>query len=144
MKPKLLQQLRKKDFTEFPVWKYWNEDNQELVLPERICEVSEKAVNSYIVLTEFQLNNGSIETGFSSPQDFSGLDYIQPVIILGDLHIALFKETEWSEEEKQQALLSLGKKESEVFPIRYITKVECDGIFKTGLVSDFNVQNDYP
>ena len=135
-----LQHISQSDIIKHPVWRHWYDDGMEYVEAQNKSAVSESSTSSYIVLTEFKLNNKTTLTGFCSPQDFSGLDYIQPVILIGDYHLPLFREGEWSDQEQLDALKKLGVTKGEAFPIIYRSKVSCDGIFKGGTLTDFNTQ----
>ena len=62
----------------------------EFVSPADKEEVSENDIDGYIVLTQFILQDKTEHLGFCSPQDTSGLDYIQPVIITKNGHLPFY------------------------------------------------------
>lgn len=135
---KKLIELTKYDLLDRNVWEHWNENNIEFVKPSDQTEIYEKSNIGHIVLTDFVLNNNTNLLGFCSPQDTSGLEYIQPVIITDKGQIELWRDKEWSENEKKELLEKLGLTSKEVFPIVYKTRVKCDTKFYSGTIFDFN------
>ena len=77
---KLLKDLTAEDFSKNQVWEYLIEENIEYAQPSDKTEINDDSEICYIVLTEFILNNKKKYLGFCSPQDTSGIDYVQPVI----------------------------------------------------------------
>lgn len=138
MKKKLLSELTMDDLSKNRVWEYLIEGNTEIVRPSNRTEIFDDNKNSWIVLTEFTLRNGQKHLGFCSPQDPSGLDYIQPVIITLSGHLAFYKETEWSVDDRLLALQFLGLSLKDVFPIEFKTKVKCDSNYYYGTIVTFN------
>lgn len=137
MEPLLLNQLRKNDILKSPVWKFWYEDGLEKIAPVDISHITENSLDVFIVLTEFTLSNQSSWIGFCSPQDSSGIDYIQPVIITEKEQISFYKDSPWTKHEKEVELLKLGYSSKEVFPIRFKTKVKCDKEYFSSKIWDF-------
>lgn len=45
--------------------------------------------------------------GFCSPQDPSGIDYTQPVILAEKGQVALWRDSGWTEEDKEKELQKL-------------------------------------
>jgi hypothetical protein len=120
-----------------PVWKFWYEDNYGMVVPAEIHEISEDLEDSYIVLTEFTTSNGLSWIGFCSPQDRSGIDYIQPIILNDRGQVQFWKDADWTEQEKETELEKLGYNSNKVFPIIYRTKVKCDNEYFVSEILSF-------
>jgi hypothetical protein len=139
MEPVHIRNQRKEDLINFPVWRHWAEGGDEKAIPENIREISESTINesTYIVLTEFTLNNNVKYMSFCSPQDFSGLDYVQPVLLTDEFQITFFKYGIWTKEEVNEQLDKLQLKREEVFPLSFETKISCDGQFLRGIILDF-------
>ena len=134
-----LEHLREENLLENHVWKYFIVENIEYVQKSDKMEISENSEENYIVLTEFHLNNGKKFNGYCSRQDASGIDYIQPVIFTENGQIAFYREKQWSEKEKTETCSFLGLNFAEIFPVKYKTKILCDGKFHRGSIIDFNV-----
>lgn len=133
-----LVDFREEELLENEVWKHFIVENVEFIQNSNKTEVYENSENSYIVLTEFNLNNGQKYIGYCSPQDASGIDYIQPVIFTKKGQFAFYKDGNWSEKDKKEAFSFLGLNFTEIFPVKYETKVLCDGKFLIGKILDFN------
>lgn len=135
---KLLKDLTKDDILKFKIWEHWIENRLEYVKPTKRIQISESENKGFIVQTDFELKNNSKFSGFSSPMDTSGLDYIQPVIITERGQVLFWKDEGWKNDEKEIELSKLGLKQSEVFPISYKSLIPIDGIFYKGVIEDFN------
>ena len=135
---KLLSNLTNTDLINRPIWEHWAENNIEFVTPSNLQEISESCKEGHIVLTEFKLNNGKKLYGFCSPQEPSGLDYIQPTIISEKGLINLWKENDWTIEEENEILEIFKIDRKSIFPIEYRTMIKCDGEFHYGKLNDFN------
>ena len=94
-------------------------------------ELSENDSDVFLASTAFHLADGSELPGLCSPVDPSGLDYLQPVIIVRGGQVRLW-------DEKPTMLLSavicraLGRAESEVFPMSFTCHVPVDGSIVSG------------
>jgi hypothetical protein len=140
MVEKQLIELTKADLAYSPVWKCWTDKGVEFVSATQCKSISGNSCDNHIVLTEFVLNNGAIFTGFCSPQDPSGLDYIQPVLFTQNGQVNLHQENAWDNRTEQTALSQIGLAKESVFPIKYQTKIKCDNKFYSGRMLDFNKQ----
>jgi hypothetical protein len=141
MDKKLLKDITVSDLLDYSVWEFWIEDKIEYVKPDSKKEISEKDNVGYIVLTDFELSNKSKFIGFCSPQDTSGLDYIQPVLLTDKGQIVFYRDSEWTNDEKIKELQKIGHDTNDVFPVFYRTRIKCDGKFYNGILKDFNKQN---
>jgi hypothetical protein len=143
MKP--LQELSPDDLTRHPVWLYLcGEDGRESIAASRKAQISESSPETYVVLTTFELADGSVLTGYSTPQDDSGLDYIQPVIVTEKGHLPLFYEKAPPVREPEFICRSLAKSFDQIFPLRYRAKIPVDGRFVEGVVEKVEVFGEGP
>jgi len=138
MNRKRIIDLTTEDLLENQVWEYWMADNIEYVRASDKTEISEDSNVAFIVLTDFIFKNKTKHIGFCSPQETGSLDRIQPVILTKKGQVELYKESEWSESEKNKALSKLGFEEQDIFPIVYTTKVKCNWKLFTSSLTDFN------
>lgn len=138
MTTKRIIDLTQKDLLDNNVWEHWSDSLIEYVRPSNNLSLSETSVNGHIVLTTFLLNNKTSLFGFCSPQDPSGLDYIQPVALTSNGQVHFYKETPWTLEEEKAALNAIGLQKSDIFPIQFQTKVNCDNKTYNGTILDFN------
>jgi hypothetical protein len=123
MKP--LQKISPDDLQKKKVWKYFsdlNNDDTAMVESTDLIDLTESDDEVYIALTLFSIDDGTTFIGYCSPTDFSGLDYIQPVILFEDKHIAL-----WNGISANELSNILNKKISDIFPIRFECQVPVDG-----------------
>ena len=135
---KLLINLTTSDLLDTQVWEHWMEEEIEYVRPTEKKEINEISNHDYLVSTDFVLDNGTKLTGFCTPQDRSGLDYIQPVIITDSNQVIFWKDEGWTNKEKNIELDKLGLNWDEVFPIEYKTLIKCDNNYINGKIEDFN------
>jgi hypothetical protein len=138
MDKKRLDRLTKIDLINKPVWEHWYVGDLEYVKPSDLIELSETDIKGHIVITEFLLKCGEKLIGFCSPQDNSGIDYIQPVILTDKGQVNLYSDNEWTSSMKVQELKKIGLDWNEVFPIEYKARVKCDGNIYNGIIYDFN------
>jgi hypothetical protein len=138
MVKKRLLDLLKADLLENQVWEYWMADNIEYVRASDKTEVNENSNITHIVLTDFFFNNKTKHVGFCSPHDSGELDYIQPVVFFDKGQVEFYKESDWTETEKNKALLKLGLNWNDVFPVLYKSRVKCDRKILAGVLKNFN------
>ena len=76
---KLLAEMTAEDFENSGVWEYHGDtDARATVKPSLRSELAEDDGHVYLVSTQFRLADGTTLSGFTSPTDDSGLDYVQP------------------------------------------------------------------
>jgi hypothetical protein len=138
MDRKRLIDLTKNDLLENQVWEYWMADNIEFVRASDKTEVPAESNVTFIVVTDFIFNNKSKYIGFCSPQEEVDLDHIQPVVISSKGQVEFYKENDWTEGEKNKALVKLGLEWADVFPLTYTTRVKCNREFHSGILVNFN------
>jgi len=138
MNNKRLSDLTIADLLENEVWEYWMADNIEFVRASDKTEVTEDTNIAYIVATEFVFKNRSKHLGFCSPNEAGDLEIIQPVIITDKGQVEFYKESDWTDDEKDAELSRLGLGGKAVFPVTFITKVKCNRELFSGTLTDFN------
>ncbi len=142
MNRKRLSDLSTADLLENQIWEYCMENKVEYVSASNKTEVSESGNITHIVVTDFVFNNKSKHIGFCSPQSDGGLDNIQPVVLLGKGQVEFYKENDWTENEKNKALLKIGLNFHDVFPVVYTTRVKCDRKIYSGVLNNFNEEEE--
>ena len=111
----------------------------EWVEPVAMFEVPSNSSETFIASSQFHLADGRELTGYCSPADDSGLDYIQPVIVTPQGHVRLWWDWQPPTEVLDLALRLLGASRGGVFPIRYRCLVPCDGKYLEGSVERLNM-----
>ncbi len=101
--------------------------------------ISEGSPDVFLVTTRFWLGDGSEWLGFCSPQDSSGLDYVQPVIVTSDGHVQLWFDQTPSRDEQEAWWRRLNKPKSAVFPIGFECLVPVDGKVIRGEIEEGEV-----
>ncbi|MHC4229589.1 MAG: hypothetical protein ACYSW0_19325 [Planctomycetota bacterium] len=115
---KTIDQLTLEDLERSPVWEIRYEGEAEMVRETDLRETTDDPQRGFVVLTRFQFLDGTQACGYSSPQDPSGLDYIQPTIITDRGHWNLFTGAN-----------KPNKPDSTLFPLQCESTVRCDGVF---------------
>jgi hypothetical protein len=134
---KLLKSINLDDLAQYACWRHFIEDEVEFVSPVDKNEIFEMEQEGYIVRTQFRLADNSTYIGFCSPQDTSGIDYIQPVIVTGNGHLPFFLTKKESAIIEEKVKSVLNKSTANIFPITYVAEVKCDGEFYKGLIESF-------
>lgn len=116
------------ELAETPVWEWCERDGKEMVRPTSLRTLSEHGGSPvHIAATAFVLANGQRREGYCSPEETSGLDYTQPVIVTAGGAIALWSERPVSEQQLTQYAEWLGVAPSEMFPVTVQSLVPVDG-----------------
>lgn len=116
------------DLSAHPLWRHFGgDDDKASVTPDE--EFVSPNNTGYLAKTLFTTSSGKEFIGFCSPQDPSGIDYIQPVIILGNQHIRLWNEAEGCESDQKKIASLLGLELAETFPMQYKCLVPFEGQF---------------
>ena len=114
MDNKQLKDLTADDLIGKPIWEFWISDNIEYVREAFDNEITEDSHVSYIVLTEFIFNNKTKHIGFCSPQDSSGLDYIQPVVFADTEQVNFYINNGLTKNEKNEFVDLLQRTDLEI------------------------------
>ncbi len=139
---KRLDELTVQDLHDHPVWRYrspTSDDADAQVDTADGATVSENDSTVFLVATQFFLADGSEHVGFCSPQDLSGLDYIQPVIVTPRGQIRLWSEKPPSNHERNAWYSHFGKARAAVFPISFVCAVPVDGQTVRGVIEERQV-----
>jgi hypothetical protein len=112
-------------------WEYYGDDDASAVVtPSLRSNISEDDGTVYLIATEFQLADGTILSGFSSPTDDSGLDYLQPVVFHKERQLKI-----WTDRDGLINIAhDLNKNRDEVFPILWRALVPVDGNTRSGSI----------
>jgi hypothetical protein len=135
---KLLTELTQEDIIKHPVWELRMIDNREYVQPSSKKEISDHEGIRYIVQSYFKLNCRTELLGFCSPQDTSGIDYIQPVIFTPNSQMVLYLDSSIEKDQTIKEMNRLGLIKSEIFPIECKPMIKCDGNLYSWIIDDFN------
>jgi hypothetical protein len=123
---KPLEELTLEELREKPIWIY---DFDKTVRPTNLTVHPNPHIDqtTYIVLTTFELNDGTEMVGYCSPADSSGIDYIQPVIIHDGCHVPLWDEDNGHETKKGIIATRLSRSVNNIYPLKYSSNVICEG-----------------
>ena len=131
---KRLAELTADDFQANPVWEYKGaSDADAMVSSTNLRAMVEDNDVVLLAATEFRLADGTKLSGFCSPSDPSGLDYVQPVICTRLGQVALWAETLPTRAAVEMAWKPLGKRLDQVFPLQFrclvpVNKQEVSGV----------------
>jgi len=130
-----MHDLTVEDLRRNPVWEFdGSPDNAATVTA--VTDFEEPDTRYYIAYTRFQLSDGSVFWGYCSPVDDSGLDYIQPVIICGNEHVALWYDEPPDDPPRERLRKVLGRELDKIFPISFECQVAFEGTRLAGVVTD--------
>ena len=138
MDKKRLLDLSKADLLENQVWEYWMADNIEYVIASDKTEVNEGTNAIHIVITDFFFNNKTKHVGFCSPNESGDMENIQPVVFADKGQVEFYKESDWTENEKNKTLAKLGLTWQDVFPVLYQTRIKFGRKLLSGVLKNFN------
>ena len=123
---KLLREITISDLEDHPIWEHKGEsDDVSTISPA--ADFDSPETHGYIAKTQFQTANGKTYLGYCSPQDTSGLDYVQPVILAGSNQIRLWDEDAGAVANPDVVAKGLGLEVAEVFPLRCSCLVSFEG-----------------
>ncbi len=134
---KLLHTLTPADLEKYPCWIHSVIEDKEYATPVDKPEISGKDNDHYIVRTEFILKDHSSFLGFCFPQDHSGIDYIQPTIVTEQGHLPFYYESLVNTHLAQTTRTVTGKNTDELFPVKFMTHIKCDGSYYEGVIRSF-------
>ena len=125
---KRLSELTPEDLIASKVWKFWRDAQSIEQVEAYPTEVlSEDDQQDYVAATHFTFANGESCLGFCSPQDDSGLDYMQPVLFKNGVAVELFSEEDRSLPGLVSRLGVAGLSIEQVFPLHLECLVRVDG-----------------
>ena len=130
-----LSDLVESDLLAHPVWEWSDDAGQPLVRPSSVQQLTEyRGGPLHIALTRFTCQGNTSVLGFCSPSDASGLDYVQPVILLDSGPIALWPPTALGTSEIQRLAFAFSASATHLFPIRVDCLVPVDGKYYSATV----------
>jgi hypothetical protein len=132
-----------------PIWKYESKhENSELI--ENIFStdlneiIDEENNTSYIVYTIFIDSNGNKYEGFCSPEDSSGIDYVQPVIIHNNKHLYFWPNRTLNLTEKELFIHVLNESTYNPFPIKCLPQIKVNNrIINIDIISFDDIKTNY-
>jgi hypothetical protein len=139
---KRLSELTIDDLRSHTVWLFSSTGEGDLnagVQAVPLNAIAEANPDVFLVATRFWLRDGSEWLGFCSPQDSSGLDYVQPVIVTSDGHVQLWFEQMPSLDKLEAWWRRLNKPKGTVFPIQFECLVPVDGKVIRGEIKEGDV-----
>ena len=124
-----------------PIWVFETRDNSDILIePSNRTEINEGVTNppeSYIVYSSFVAADGQEFLGFCSPEDPSGLDYVQPVIIHEGKYLEMFPNRSLAAVEQKAFLDALETTAEKLFPLKCLPVAKIDGIVVEITILDF-------
>ena len=140
---KRLAELTAADLRQHPVWMYHSGPSDgDLGATVEAVErpsLSENEDGVFIAATRFVLADGSEWPGYCSPQDSSGLDYVQPVVVTEHGPNPMWFEQVLSPEEESRWWKRFGRGRDAVFPISWECLVPVDGAVVSGVINGTDV-----
>jgi hypothetical protein len=132
---KRLADLTIADLTTAPVWRYEGGSGADAaVVAEKRDFLSQLDDEIFLAATEFFLPDSSQHLGFCFPVDDAGIDYLQPVIVTPTAHVRFWFDGSIAPEVLSAQWNALGRREEEVFPVRFRCRVPVDGKTVTGVI----------
>jgi len=133
---KRLADLTIADLTTAPVWRYEGGSGADAaVVAEKRDFLSQLDDEIFLAATEFVLPDSSQHLGFCFPVDDAGLDYLQPVIVTPTAHVQFWFDGSIAPEVLSAQWSALGRREEEIFPVRFRCRVPVDGRTVAGVIS---------
>ena len=132
-----MHDLRPADLDRVPVWRYEGDDDDSAVVHATArAQLSESDHELFIARTQFALANGAQHTGFCSPTDDSGLDYLQPVIVTESGPVYFWFDEPPTAESLRAQWHRLGVATESIFPVHFRCTVPVDGRYVTGIIEE--------
>lgn len=110
-----------------PVWRFETVGDVESVSPTDLTALSESSLEVFVAATDFRLADGSCAVGVCSPQDASGLDYIQPVVFTPRGQVRFWHDLDPGDAVLAEEWSRLAKPSEAVFPVTFVCRIPCDG-----------------
>ncbi len=138
-----LADLTIEDLTAAPVWRYeGGTGSHAVVVAEQRDSLSQTDDEVFLAATEFVLPDSSQYLGFCFPVDAGGVDYLQPVIITPWGHVRFWFDGMATREVLAAQWSALGKREDEIFPVRFRCRVPVDGRTVAGVIPKVETSAD--
>jgi PilZ domain len=125
---KRLGDLTVEDLAANLVWRYEGGNGSDaLVSPADRKALSQMDDEIFLAATEFELFDSSRYAGYCFPADDSGIDYLQPVIVIASRHLSFWFDTPVKPETLAAQWSALDKKADAIFPVGFRCLVPVDG-----------------
>ena len=133
---KRLNALTVEDLAANPVWRYEGGSGEEaLVAPTDRKSLSQTDDEIFLAATDFELFDASRQFGFCFPADDSGIDYLQPVIVIGSRQVSFWFDAPVARETLASQWNALGRDPGAIFPIAFRCLVPVDGRTVVGRIT---------
>ena len=140
---KRLADLTIEDLTAAPVWRYEGGSGAEAVVAaEQRDALSQMDDEVFLAATDFLLPDSSRHLGFCFPVDDGGVDYLQPVIVTPSGHVRFWFDGPAAREVLAAQWSALGKRDEEIFPVRFRCRVPVDGRKVAGVIPGVETSAD--
>lgn len=140
---KRLVELTAEDLAAEPVWRYeGGAGAAAMVVPIRRDALSRSDDEVFLATTDFELFDGSRHVGFCFPADDSGIDYLQPSIVVAAGQVAFWTEGPAPPEELAERWRVLGKEPGQIFPVAFRCRVPVDGGIVSGWIAGIESSRD--
>ncbi|MGE5414280.1 MAG: PilZ domain-containing protein [Syntrophomonadaceae bacterium] len=140
---KRLLELTAEDLSAEPVWRYEGGTGAAaLVVPIRRDALSRADDEVYLAVTDFDLFDGSRHVGYCFPADDSGIDYLQPSIVVPGGQVAFWTEGPATPEDLAARWRALGKEPGQIFPTAFRCRVPVDGGIVSGWIAGIESSRD--
>jgi hypothetical protein len=140
---KRLVDLTAEDLRAAPVWRYEGGTGADaLAAPTDRTSLSKMDDEIFLAATDFELFDSTRHSGFCFPADDSGIDYLQPVIVMGSRHVEFWFDGPVSADVLARQWSALGKREAEIFPVSFRCLVPVDGRTVSGRIPGVEFSHD--
>ncbi len=140
---KLLADLTIEDLAASPVWRYVAGNGAEAVVTaDHRDSLSQSEDEVFLAATNFLLPDSSQHAGFCFPVDAGGVDYLQPVIVTPSGHVRFWFDGVAAREVLAAQWSALGRREEEIFPVRFRCRIPVDGRTVDGVISSVETSAD--
>jgi PilZ domain-containing protein len=132
---KRLADLTAEDLHASPVWRYeGGTGSQAIVTPSKRTALSQADDEIFLAATDFELFDGSRHFGFCFPADDSGIDYLQPVILVPSGQVSFWFDGPASPETLARQWKGMGKEPQNIFPVAFRCLVPVNGRTVSGSI----------
>ncbi|HYX20072.1 MAG TPA: PilZ domain-containing protein [Thermoanaerobaculia bacterium] len=140
---KRLVELTAEDLAAEPVWRYeGGAGAAAMVVPIRRDALSRSDDEVFLAATDFGLFDGSRHVGYCFPADDSGIDYLQPSIVVPGGQVAFWTEGPASPAELAERWRVLGKEPGQIFPASFRCRIPVDGGIVSGWIAGIESSRD--
>jgi hypothetical protein len=140
---KRLAELSVEDLVASPVWRYEGGSGADATIaPSKRVLLSRTDDEIFLAATEFELFDSSRHSGFCFPADDTGIDYLQPVILLPSGHVSFWFDGPAAPKVLSSQWRALGKEPREIFPVGFRCLVPVDGRPVSGRIEGVGSSRD--